>query len=77
MEDLTYLVMTAADCAEFNKTNPHSIVSLNQLLDERATSVGDQLCVGFSTRQEDGSFACETFSACSVRTDLVCVFLRA
>lgn len=59
--DLSYLVMTAADCDDYNKRHPHNIVSLNQLLEVRAKEQADVVCVGFISRV-DGRFTCETSS---------------
>ena len=62
MLDLSYLVMTAADCAAWNERHPHNIVSLNQLLEVRASEQPDEICVGFSTKADD-LFGCDTLSA--------------
>lgn len=62
MLDLSYLVMTAADCADWNEQHPHDIVSLNQLLEVRAAEQPDELCVGFSCKSVDGRWGCETLS---------------
>jgi hypothetical protein len=61
--DPSYLVMTAADCASYNRSNPHPIVSLNQLLEERALYQGKEICVGFVDRLEGDFFICRSSSA--------------
>lgn len=50
---MSYLVMTASDAAERNERFPHSIRSLNALLETRAHDSADVVCVGFVTG--DGS----------------------
>jgi hypothetical protein len=63
MADLSYLVMTAADCASYNEEHPHNIVSLNQMLEVRAKEQPDTICVGFTTRSSsDDVFGCDTLS---------------
>lgn len=49
MTDVTssYLTCTAAQADEFNQTHSHHIVSLNQLLEERAVSHPDVCIAGF------------------------------
>lgn len=61
MAELSYLVMTAADAAQYNRTHPHDIVSLNQLLEERSSSDPNTVCVGFIDKQ-DGNLVCNTLS---------------
>lgn len=43
----TYLTCTAAQAQEFNERNPHNMVSLNQLLEQRAVSHPDIRVAGF------------------------------
>lgn len=62
LEELSYLVMTAADCAAYNQTHPHPIVSLNQLLEVRAREQPDVTCVGFAARDDQGRFGWDTLS---------------
>lgn len=62
MPNLSYLVMTAADCAAWNEQHPHDIVSLNQLLEVRASEQPDELCVGFSTKSDNNAWGCDTLS---------------
>ena len=62
MAELSYLVMTAADCADYNEDHPHGLISLNQMLEVRARDNPDAVCVGFITRRDD-DFECDTYSA--------------
>lgn len=43
----SYMTCTAAQAQEFNESNPHKIVSLNQLLETRALSHPDVVVAGF------------------------------
>lgn len=60
--ELTYLVMTAADCADYNARYPHDIVSLNQLLQVRSRDNSQDICVGFLRRDPGGDLVCDALS---------------
>lgn len=61
MGELSYLVMTAADAAHYNRSHPHGFLSLNHLLEERSKSHPDSICVGFIDKQGD-KIVCNTLS---------------
>lgn len=51
----SYLTCTAAEADEFNATNPHDFLSLNQLLECRAATDPDVRIAGFPERDRDNS----------------------
>lgn len=64
MADLSYLVMTAADCFAHNKEHgSHGILSLNDMLEQRAAEQPDDVCVAFSRKGSDGTFDADVLSA--------------
>lgn len=48
----SYLTCTVAQAKEFNDKNPHNVISLNQLVDERAISHPDVVVAAFPELKE-------------------------
>lgn len=63
MAELSYLVMTAADCFAHNEEHrSHGILSLNDMLEQRAAKQPDDVCVAFSRKGSDGTFDADILS---------------
>ena len=77
MAELSYLVMTAADCYAHNQEHgSHGILSLNDMLEQRAAKQPDDVCVAFSRKGSDGAFDSDVLSEHSSAISSLAEILR-
>ena len=66
-EDLPYVVATGEVTVWLNESNPHSIKSINQLIDDLARKLPEQVAVGMPAPSGD-SWVCQNLSEPSAKT---------
>lgn len=63
LENLPYVVATSQIAEELNKLHPHGLITVNQLIDQTAIAIPNQIAVGMPQRTADGTWHNDTISA--------------